>query len=403
MPSKLKWLVTDSDVSDINSESVSLGDKIPNDYYMVTSKPFRGILLDFIKPNFVDKKIYGKSQIIADHILDAYSRIGEEQNLGVLFSGGKGLGKSLTTKIIAKTSVKDHPVIFVNSYIDGMTDFLAKIHNSVIIIDEFEKVMRGAADADDSDGVTKQEKFLSLLDGTAGANGNLFILTCNDRSELNENLISRPGRIRYHYKFSSLGIDEIKAYCEDNLKDKSKEEGIIEELLSANYVSHDILIALVNEINDFGCSAEEAMEYLNVEGTSIVLDGVLVYDAYGKEYTVEINEFDVKPRHKSNNRWVNLEYSKSRMEAAAKAGALEGALSSDDDECVIDDDYDDGEEREEDIKLAQVHLNIDFTNVKLKYFDEMDVTKYVKIYNAPKGIKIKRCTFRYHDALSKLV
>jgi hypothetical protein len=90
------------------------------------------------------------------------------------------------------------------------------------------------------------------------------------------------------------------------------------------------------------------------------------------------------------------------MEAAAKAGALEGALSSDDDECVIDDDYDDGEEREEDIKLAQVHLNIDFTNVKLKYFDEMDVTKYVKIYNAPKGIKIKRCTFRYHDALSKL-
>ena len=263
--------------------------------------------------------------------------------------------------------------------------------------------MRGAADSDDSDGVTKQEKFLSLLDGTAGANGNLFILTCNDISELNENLISRPGRIRYHYKFSSLGIDEIKAYCEDNLKDKSKEEGIIEELLSANYVSHDILISLVNEINDFGCTAEEAMEYLNVEGTSIVLDGVLVYDAYGKEYTVEINEFDVKPRHKSNNRWVNLEYSKSRMEAAAKAGALEGALSSDDDECVIDDDYDDGEEREEDTKLAQVHLNIDFTNVKLKYFDEMDVTKYVKIYNAPKGIKIKRCTFRYHDALSKLV
>jgi hypothetical protein len=48
MASKLKWLVTDSDVSDINSESVSLGDKIPNDYYMVTSKPFRGILLDFI-------------------------------------------------------------------------------------------------------------------------------------------------------------------------------------------------------------------------------------------------------------------------------------------------------------------------------------------------------------------
>jgi hypothetical protein len=399
---KTKWLVTDTDVSDIDSESVALGDKIPNKYYMLTQKPFRGFVLEFIEPNFVEKKIYGKSQVIADHILDAYSKIREEQNLGVLFSGGKGLGKSLTTKILAKTSVEKHPVIFVNSYIDGMTDFLAKVRGSVIIIDEFEKIMRGAADGDDGDGVTKQEKFLSLLDGTAGANGNLFILTCNDRSELNENLISRPGRIRYHYKFSSLGIDEIKAYCEDNLKDKSKEEGIIEELLSANYVSHDILIALVNEINEFGCSAEEAMEYLNVEGTSIVLDGVLVYDAYGKEYTVEINEFEVKPRHKSNNRWVNLEYSKSRMEAAAKAGALEGALSSDDDECVIDDDYDDGEEREEDIKLAQVHLNIDFTNVKLKYFDEMDVTKYVKIYNAPKGIKIKRCTFRYHDALSKL-
>ena len=260
---KRKWLVTDSDVSDINSESVSLDDKIPNDYYMVTSKPFRGILLDFINPNFVDKKIYGKSQIIADHILDAYSRLGEEQNLGVLFSGGKGLGKSLTTKIIAKTSVKDHPVIFVNSYIDGMTDFLAKIHNSVIIIDEFEKVMRGAADSDDNDGVTKQEKFLSLLDGTAGANGNLFILTCNDRSELNENLISRPGRIRYHYKFSSLGIDEIKAYCEDNLKDKSKEEGIIEELLSAC----DCGLPIGSYMSIRLCALYVANLYLHIEGS----------------------------------------------------------------------------------------------------------------------------------------
>ena len=384
---KTKWLVTDTDVSDIDSESVTLGDKIPNKYYMLTQKPFRGFVLEFIEPNFVEKKIYGKSQVIADHILDAYSKIREEQNLGVLFSGGKGLGKSLTTKILAKTSVEKHPVIFVNSYIDGMTDFLAKVRGSVIIIDEFEKIMRGAADGDDGDGVTKQEKFLSLLDGTAGANGNLFILTCNDRSELNENLLSRPGRIRYHYKFSSLGVDEIKAYCDDNLKDKSKEQGVIEELLAANYVSHDILIAVVNEINDFGCTAEEAMEYLNVEGSSVTLDGVLVYEAYGKEHSIEINDFDVRPRHK-NSRWVCLEYSKSRCEAALKNGASEP-----------DDDYEDDDDVPEgaDIRTTQVNMVVDFSNVKLKYFDEMDVTKYVKL-NAPKGFEVKRCTFHYHDA-----
>ena len=39
------------------------------------------------------------------------------------------------------------------------------------------------------------------LGTSAGSKGNLFLLTANEINRLDDNFLSRPGRIRYHYKF----------------------------------------------------------------------------------------------------------------------------------------------------------------------------------------------------------
>lgn len=123
----MSWLITDQDVRFIEADTVSLEKSIPNGYYKLAASEFIGLFLEISKPEYVEKKIYGKSQEIANHILKAWNNLPLKNNLGVLFSGGKGLGKSLTTTLLAKEAVKNHPVIYVDTFYSGMADFLQKL------------------------------------------------------------------------------------------------------------------------------------------------------------------------------------------------------------------------------------------------------------------------------------
>ena len=134
-------------------------------------------------------------------------------------------------------------------------------------MDEFEKFMSGnIAGNDDSDEQSKQESILSVFDGNTGSKNNLFLLTVNDVCRLDQNLLSRPGRIRYHYKFESEKEDVITAYCKDNLIRQELIPEILETLMAARYVSMDIITAFVQELNDFdGVTPKEIQKYFNLE------------------------------------------------------------------------------------------------------------------------------------------
>lgn len=357
----MSWLITDTDVRYIDADRVSLEGKIPNGYYKLSAAQFIGIFLENFKPEYKEKKIYGKSEQIADHILKAWKNLPVKNNLGVLFSGGKGLGKSLTTTLLARKAVKDHPVIYINTFYNGMNDFLSHIKNSVIIIDEFEKVMRGNANSDEDKGITKQETLLSVLDGTVGQNNNLFILTCNEARQIDDNLLSRPGRIRYHYKFKSLGYDEISAYCEDKLKDKSKIDEIAASLMSTRYVSHDILISLVDELNTFDCSVEEALERLNIESSSAELEYEICIEYKGELLTSRggPNTYHLNSKDDS---W----YGFSTKNKETQLGAYN----------EVEDEEDEDEDESESFSLR---IQIDFTKVKMRYFGDTDISDACKI------------------------
>jgi SpoVK/Ycf46/Vps4 family AAA+-type ATPase len=173
-----------------------------------------------------------------------------------------------------------------------MFDFLEPIKNVVYLFDEFEKTMRGNVNeqSNNNNATTKQDQILTFLDGTASGTHNLFLFTVNEKRELNDNLLSRPGRIRYHYQFESCDADTIRNYCKDNLEKPELESEIVDTLTATRYVSLDIVRALVDEVNTYDVTVSEAMNYLNIDFKRISLRAHVTW-ALGdvqKTYTISM-------------------------------------------------------------------------------------------------------------------
>ena len=197
-----------------------------------------------------------------------------------------------------------------------MADFLSHLKNTVILMDEFEKFMVGNINGDDNkEEQTKQETLLSVLDGNTGSAGNLYLLTVNNTYKLDENLISRPGRIKYHYVYKSEDASVVKAYCLDNLNDKSKIDDVVNVLGSTKYVSMDIISSFVDELNKFpDLSPTDVRDYFNLDVNTSKLkysilmktpDGVFTYSniCYDDPSNIwaRLNNQDYKKLLKSKN------------------------------------------------------------------------------------------------------
>lgn len=280
----MAYLVHSNSVDIIDSEEIKICKNLPIGVYTIAFSKFKGIFFQKYDYNTDHEKIYGDSTKIANHIVKSYGIT--DKNLGALLSGGKGLGKSLTARLVIEQLINKYPIIIVNEYIPGVFDFLKGVSNSVFLFDEFEKTMAGNNDNSDNNtqATTKQDEMLSLLDGTNIGNHNLFLFTCNNLDKVNDNLKSRPGRIKYHYRYNSCSEETIRDYCKDNLLKKELENDIVNELLATRYISLDIITALVNEVNNFDVSVSEALDYLNIESTVLNLEAIITY-GFGEEKT----------------------------------------------------------------------------------------------------------------------
>lgn len=263
------FLKLENTVKYVDADSVDdlkLSKDVPVGVWKLSCAQYVGFCLEETEIKLSHGKIYGDAQNIADHVVEAFEKNDPNKNLGVLFSGEKGLGKTLTTRLILEKFYGKKPIIIISEYINGMTDFISKFKGCVVLMDEFEKFMGGNTDSEDESSLTKQESLLSIFDGNTGCSGNLFLLTVNDTYKLNENLKSRPGRMRYHYKFTSENATVVRNYCNDNLNNKEIIEDVVETLGSAGFVSMDILSSFVDELNKFpDKKPSEVLKYFNIE------------------------------------------------------------------------------------------------------------------------------------------
>ena len=208
---------------------------------------------------------------------------------GALLVGEKGSGKTLLAmKIAMDAQTLGWPTILVNSAYggEGFMSFIQSIDMPCIILfDEFEKVYADKSRSinslsnSDSDARFPQGKPgwpTTLLNGVY-ASKKLFLLTANDRWKISPYLKNRPGRIHYMIGFEGLDEDFIREYCSDNLSNPAHIQGVVNLAYLFEHFNFDMLQALIEEMNRYGESAQDAVKLLNINAFE---------DSYGSSYTV---------------------------------------------------------------------------------------------------------------------
>lgn len=217
-----------------------------NEFYLQT--------VDNFSINF---KLYANLPARSARILNTFTS--RPSGTGVMLSGEKGSGKTLLAKKISiDAAASGIPTILVNRAYYGpqFNSFIQSIdHPAVLFFDEFEKVYYENE---------AKENILTLLDG-AFPSKKLFLLTVNDPFRTDVHMKNRPGRIFYTLEFTGLDEKFIREYCEDTLGNKTFIEEIVLTSKLFSSMNFDMLAAWVEEINRYGETPKEALEFLNVK------------------------------------------------------------------------------------------------------------------------------------------
>ena len=246
------WLKNGRNLSQVDG-SVELIKDLPSKVYTIQSS-MAGLYLEEYADSFhFDFKVYGMETQLTNHIMKTFENT--TGNLGILFNGVKGTGKTITAKILANKM--NLPVILVTNAYDGLADFISKICcPCILFFDEYEKTFK--KDYNDAG-------ILSIMDGVFNSPyRRIFLLTTNNLY-VNENLIGRPSRIRYKKTFGNLQPEVVQEYLDDNLKNKEHTQEIIEFVDSLAISTIDILKSIVDELNIHDVPISNFKNFFNVE------------------------------------------------------------------------------------------------------------------------------------------
>jgi hypothetical protein len=227
--------------------------------YSVKYNQLLGYYLNKEKEKFDFKyKVYGLESNFINRVCKTFEN--QNKNLGVLFYGIKGTGKSVTAKLISNKL--NLPVICIDDSASEENNdaetFINSIPQDIIIfIDEYEKKYE-----------YHNDNLLSIMDGSAtSSHKRLFLLTTN-RIHINDNMMGRPGRLRYIKSYSSIEESLQREIIKDLLKDQSKTDELIEFCKTLSIITVDILKSIIDEMNLFNESPEDFYTIFNIKKSS---------------------------------------------------------------------------------------------------------------------------------------
>ena len=213
---------------------------LPKGIYEVRES-MAGYYLNKLGDSFVfNYKLYGINNEFIDHFIKTYNNT--TGNLGVLFNGIKGTGKTVTAEELCNRI--GLPVIIVKSCkeVNDMLKFLATQINfdCIFFFDEYEKEFR------------ESSSVLSFMDGVHNSQyRKIFLLTTNEL-EINTNLLGRPSRIRYVRSFGNLPEETTLELLNDILIDKDAIEPVLDLIRQMQIITVDLVKALAQEVNIHG-------------------------------------------------------------------------------------------------------------------------------------------------------
>lgn len=202
--------------------------------------------------------------------------IDSKKNLGIIFLGTRGTGKTLAAKILCNQI--GTPVIVISDIKEGMVEFIQGLcFEAIILIDEAEKIFKKNED---------DEILLRIVDGSYNKTRKMYIMTVN-RLDVNENLIGRPGRVRYIKQFGNLTEKAINDYIDDNLMVPEERGNILSLIDQLEISTIDILKNIVEEVNIHGSISENTA--LNVPKAKYIFD-ILRFSNKTEDEVKEIKE-----------------------------------------------------------------------------------------------------------------
>lgn len=224
-------------------------------------------------------KVYGIESKFIDRVIKSYDNT--TGNLGILLNGVKGTGKTVTAKQICNRLKL--PVIIIHEVYGGIPGFVNNIQQNVVVfIDEYEKVYK-----------ERDHSVLTVMDG-AMDNGfrKVFLLTTNELW-INDNLIQRPGRVRYLKTYMDLSLEVIMEIVDDKLTNKEFREATIEFISGLETITVDIVKAIIEEVNIHN---EDPKEFKDVFNIKMLDDRYNVFEVNEGKTTLISSNVRVAPR-----------------------------------------------------------------------------------------------------------
>lgn len=288
---KVSWLQSNNDYKKVEGD-FSTVKTVPVGIYNIGLSMSGWYLEKYADKFTFDYKIYGLQTEFCEHVLKTYKNT--TGNFGIMLTGTKGTGKTVTAKILA--NYFNLPVIIVKDMGDSnqaMIEFLSGFNfDCVLFFDEFEKNF--------SD---KDSTILQIMDGVYNSGyRKIFLLTTNEMT-INENLVGRPSRIRYVRRFGNLDLKTVEEYLDDALEVPEARQELIDFIDTLTISTIDILKTIVNEVNIHGIQGlMKAKEFFNVSTLEYhykcyrgyCSDGIFDDENLRKKYNIKVFIRDVE-------------------------------------------------------------------------------------------------------------
>lgn len=292
--------------------SLVIEDKLEPKEYLFNFDSFGNCWLEDVEPFNYPDKIYDVNMELKGLVKKSFTEF--KKNLGVLLTGNKGQGKSLTAKLICEEMKQ--PTILINKPIPQTVDFVKFFNSNIkqnytLFIDEFEKSFKNTDSDSDSErpnsGHHKQETFLSFMDGVLNNEHKiLFLLTTNN--SINEFFINRPSRIKFVVEYDELSEELFKMITLDKLDSAELREDL-EKNISLINMNIDLLISIIDDIKLFGLPFSKFKHLYNYKFQSYKYDVQMSVDG------IETFEptFQTYHRIKANDIHINGKYVKDMI------------------------------------------------------------------------------------------
>lgn len=240
--------------------TMSLKEKLAPGIYIPGADPQGYYLAQYHDKYVFPYKVYGVNKSFIERVSRTF--VNTTGNLGVLMNGVKGTGKSVTSELICNDFMEqfDMPVILINERMKGLIEFLAAIDQDVVVfVDEYEKVFVN------EEGRANSTEILTLMDGALKSeHRRLFLFTTNNKY-IDDNLLERPGRIRYVKEFIDLDKATIEEIVDDLLEDKNFKEECITYISKLQKITIDIVKAVITEVNIHGQGPSSFSDIFNAK------------------------------------------------------------------------------------------------------------------------------------------